>query len=167
MWGVVIGVVLLIVVGGALFAFTREGVTTHAEIAGVKCQSKERLDYHKHAQLRIFIEGQEVPVAANVGRLDDKCLFWLHTHGENGLIHIEAPEEQPFTLGQFFEIWEQPLSETRLLDQTADGEHEVQATLNGEQVSGDPADILLEDGQTIILQYGPPFADLEAESDGA
>ena len=159
LWGAAIGVVLLIVVAAVFLALTREGVTTHAEVAGVKCQSKERLDYHIHSSLTIMIEGEVVPVG-DVGRIEDKCLFWLHTHSnDTRLVHVEAPEEQVFTLGQFFQVWGQPLSETQLLDRTTDAEHEIRATVNGEPFAGNPADIPLQDQDSIVLQYGPPFGE--------
>ncbi|HET9475915.1 MAG TPA: hypothetical protein VFP63_00350 [Dehalococcoidia bacterium] len=125
-------------------------------VAQVECERGERLNYHVHAHLTLIVEGETVPVPGDIGIRPD-CLFWLHTHSPNGIIHVEAPEERAFTLGQIFEIWEQPLSSTQLLHKTVDGSHEVQATVNGEPWSGDPAAIPLADLTTIVLEYGPPF----------
>ncbi len=33
------------------------------------------------------------------------CFYWLHTHTEDGIIHIESPVQRTFTLGHFFAIW--------------------------------------------------------------
>ncbi|MEX1193699.1 MAG: hypothetical protein WD904_06735 [Dehalococcoidia bacterium] len=110
-----------------------------------------------HAQLAIFVEGEQGPSAGRIGIRDD-CLFWLHTHDEDGLIHVEAPDRLEYTLGQFFAVWGQPLSAQQLLDRTADASHEITATVNGSPYAGDPANIILEDGEEIVLQYGPPFA---------
>jgi hypothetical protein len=33
----------------------------------------------------------------------------------------------------------------------------MQVTVDGETVTGDPAEIILEDEQTIVIQVGPPF----------
>jgi len=125
-------------------------------VSAVECESGERLNYHVHTHLTVFIEGEPVDVGENIGIRPD-CLFWLHTHSPNGIVHVEAPEQRDFTLGQFFDVWGQPLSRTQLLDRTADGSHEVQATVNGEPWASDPAEIPLNDLTTVVLQYGPPF----------
>ena len=125
-------------------------------VSGVECERGERLDYHVHAHLTLLIEGEPVELAQDIGIRPD-CLFWLHTHSPNGIVHVEAPEQRSFTLGQFFDVWGQPLSRTQLLDRMADGSHEVQATVNGERWNGDPTEIPLNDLTTVVLQYGPPF----------
>ncbi|HEU4655301.1 MAG TPA: hypothetical protein VFS47_15035, partial [Steroidobacteraceae bacterium] len=38
----------------------------------------------------------------------------LHTHDNSGILHVEAPEPATFTLGQFFDIWGQPLTNTNV-----------------------------------------------------
>lgn len=51
LWGLAFGVVALAGVG-VIFALLRgEDVKTYAEVAGVKCQSGEQLEYHIHAHL--------------------------------------------------------------------------------------------------------------------
>jgi hypothetical protein len=37
-------------------------------------------------------------------------LYWLHTHTEDGVIHIEAPQLRSFTLGNFLDIWKTQFS---------------------------------------------------------
>ena len=125
-------------------------------VSAVECERGERLTYHVHAHLTIILEGADFPIPGDIGIRPD-CLFWLHTHSPNGIIHVEAPEERAFTLGQLFEIWKQPLGPTQLMDKTADASREVQATVNGETWSGNPVDIPLSDLTTVVLEYGPPF----------
>jgi hypothetical protein len=146
--------------GGLMIASSLFGpsIKTYATVAGVDCQSGERLEYHSHAHLSILIQGEVLKVPKDIG-VREECLFWLHTHNDSGLIHLEAPEPRDYTLGQFFEIWGQPLSETQLLDRVADSSHQITATVDGEPWEGDPADIVLKDGVTIVLQYGPPFGE--------
>lgn len=157
LWGLALGFVIIAVVATVFVVIRGSPVKTYATVEGVKCQSHERLDYHVHARLSIFIEGEQVPVAGQIG-IRANCLFWLHTHGEDGLIHVEAPERLEYTLGQFFAVWGQPLSAEQLLDRTADASHEITATVNGSPYAGDPANIVLEDRVEIVLQHGPPFA---------
>ena len=43
------------------------------------------------------------------------CFYWLHTHAEDGIIHVESPSTtETFTLGQFFAEWGIPLSSTQV-----------------------------------------------------
>jgi len=125
-------------------------------IAGIPCERGERLNYHVHAHLAIFVDGEQVEVPQQIG-IRDTCLYWLHTHDASGIIHVEAPSVRQFTLGQFFQIWGQPLSSTALLDRKVDAQHEIRAFINGEQVKDDPANIPLEAHAVIVVEYGPPF----------
>ncbi len=170
------GVIVLGVLGlGAAVALLGgQDVKTLDEIAGVKCQTGEQLDFHGHVRLAIYVDGEPRDVPDHTGirfaprvtaapgqptpEPDVECLFWLHTHTDS-LVHLEAPDNPGFTLGQFFQIWGQPLSATQLMDQAADGDRRVQATVNGEPFGGDPADIPLVDGSIISVQYGPPFVE--------
>jgi hypothetical protein len=156
LWAVALVTVVLVVLFAAFVAIKGGSVKTYATVDGVDCQAGERLQYHVHAALEILVDGQPVTVPKNTGIRSD-CLFWLHTHDDTGLVHIEAPDNRGFTLGQFFQIWGQPLSATQLLSSTVDANHKITATVNGTAFTGDPASIPLADGETIVLQYGPPF----------
>ena len=43
-----------------------------------------------------------------------RCYYWLHTHTNDGVIHVESPTQRLYTLGDFFDIWRQPLSARRV-----------------------------------------------------
>jgi hypothetical protein len=156
-------IVAFVVAGGAaaflaIVALSGGSEADEPPIGGVECEAHERLNYHVHSRLDIFVEGQPVEVPANIGVKRGECLYWLHTHeGQPGIIHVEAPTEGDYTLGQLFAIWGQPLSSTQLLDRTADADHEIRATVGAARHEGDPATILLKDGTAIRLEYGPPF----------
>lgn len=157
LWGVALGIVILVVIFLMFVALRPSSVKTYDTIAGVDCQSGERLEYHVHSFLSILVDGEPRAIPAQVGIRDNQCFFWLHTHDATGLVHVEAPEQEDFTVGQFFQVWGQSLSSTQLLDKTVDAEHEITATVNGEPFTGDPSTIVLRDEETIVLQYGPPF----------
>ena len=156
LWAVAIGIILLCVLLAGFIWLKGSNIKTFATIDGVDCQTGERLEYHAHAALEILVDGAPVTVPKNTGIRSD-CLFWLHTHDDTGIVHIEAPDNRGFTLGQFFQIWGHPLSATQLLDKAVDASHKITATVNGTPFTGDPASIPLADRQTIVLQYGPPF----------
>ena len=83
-------------------------------IDGIRCDYGEGAALHIHANLQMFDRGHRVTVPSNIGiPLGVGCLYWLHTHSNNGMIHIESPVNQLFTLGQFFDIWAVTLSRTK------------------------------------------------------
>lgn len=138
----------------ALVAF---GCSTPGSSASeIKCSSTEQNTYHIHAELMIFVNGQQVTVPANIG-IEQDCLYWLHTHDTSGIIHVEAPKKDTYTLGQFFEIWGEPLDSTHLLDKTATDNQSIIAYVNGQKYQGDPQDIPIKPREVIVLEYGPPF----------
>lgn len=157
LWRLVIGGIIVGIGTLAFIAYVWPGKSdpkVYAEIEGVKCESGERLDYHAHTTLEIVIDGDQQDIPVGVGVRTDQCHFWLHTHDDApGRVHIEAPGEQDFTLGQFFAVWGQPLSSTQLLGATVGATQEIAATVDGEPVTGPPEDILLRDGETIVLMF--------------
>ncbi|HZT06041.1 MAG TPA: hypothetical protein VFC51_03355 [Chloroflexota bacterium] len=70
---------------------------------------------------------------------------------ESLLFHVhEAPIPRTFTLGDFFAVWGEPLSET----QVGEAHGEVFAYVDGARVDGDPSDIELADREVIQLNVG-------------
>lgn len=109
------------------------------------------LGMHIHPVLSINIDGQAVPVPANIG-IDPTCMKAVHTHDETGTMHLEYPEKHDFTLADFFATWEQPLSSTQLMDKTVDDQHTLTMLVDG-QPSTAFGDLVLTDGQKIELKY--------------
>jgi hypothetical protein len=130
-----------------------------AAISGVECHRNEFNNYHVHSHLDVFVDGQKKQVPDNVGILTSPtCLYWLHTHDDDGIIHVEAPETREFTLGQFLDIWEQTRDSAGLFDSVS-GKN-VTAYANGEQFEGNYRDIQLESQKQIVLAYGEPPAEI-------
>src|SRR3972149_483421 len=92
----VILLAVLIVVSIARL-LSRDSGASEPAIAGITCE-RERLDFHIHVRLSIFVNGQRREVPEGLG-IRDGCLYWLHTHDASGLIHIEAPSPGEFRLG--------------------------------------------------------------------
>lgn len=82
------------------------------------------------------------------------CYYWLHTHATDGIIHIESPTARVYTLGNFFNLWRQPLSGT----QVAGVKGKVTAFLNGKPWTKDPRAIPLLSHASIQLNVGSPQA---------
>jgi hypothetical protein len=117
----------------------------------VGCNVTEMFSEHLHPRLTIQHGGAAVTIPANIGIVQTGgvvlCLYWLHTHDESGVIHVEAPGGN-FTLADFFAVWGQPLSSTRVGPYTG----QVRAFVNGAPYKGAPQNIPLLDGEQILLK---------------
>lgn len=133
-------------------------------IDGIPCDTAQQYGYHVHTQLTIFVDDQPFQIPAGVGigqpwatvQSDQvqygSCYYWLHTHDTSGLIHVEAPAPRPFTLGQFFDIWGEPLRR----DNVAGQKGTVAIQVDGKLFYGDPLRIVLNEDETIVIQVHSP-----------
>jgi hypothetical protein len=137
-------------------------------VDGITCEvSGEQVAFHHHSRLTIFVNGQQRTVPYGVGIADPQlqpgvgvpfvdngaCFSWLHTHAADGIIHIESPRPRAFTLGNFFDVWGQPLSAT----QVGPAKGKVTALYNGKVWLGNPRDIPLREHSQIQLEVGKPL----------
>lgn len=127
-------------------------------ISGVECHSREVTTYHVHSHIDVFVDGQKQNVPASIGILSS-CLFWLHTHSSDGVIHVEAPSQRNYSLGQFLDIWSQTHSDSEDFF-TSVSAKPVTAYLNGTEFDGNYRDIPLESRTQIVLAYGSPPAEI-------
>ena len=127
-------------------------------ISGIACDAQEGQRIHIHQHVAIYDHGKPVQVPYDVGRPSGvPCLYWLHTHTPDGIIHIEAPVNRSFTLGDFFDVWIQPLSRTNAAGaEVAKGE-QMQMWVDGAPYAGDPRAIKLGDHTDIVIEVGPPY----------
>ena len=106
--------------------------------------------------LELFAHGRVILVPAGIGvghRATARCSYPLRTHDPTGVIGVAG--SRPYTLGQFFALWRQPLSPTRLLGFTAPATRPVRAYVNGVRWRGDLAAIPLRRHAEIVLELGP------------
>lgn len=127
-------------------------------IKGISCDAQEGQRLHIHQHLVILDRGKEVPVPFNVGQPESApCIYWLHTHKTDGIIHVEAPLNRKFTLGDFFAVWGQPLDKTRAATALAPKGATLSVYVNGKKYIGDPSKIELVAHADIVIMAGPPF----------
>ncbi|MEW5990763.1 MAG: hypothetical protein AB1736_05370 [Chloroflexota bacterium] len=122
-------------------------------ISGVACDVDEKTAYHVHSHLNIRFDGELQVVPADIG-ITNTCLYWLHTHAASGILHVEAPAEAIFTLGQFFDVWGQPLGPTQVVGRTVGAGESLFVFVDRERVEVDPRTIELGDLVAIELQVG-------------
>lgn len=166
----IIGVLIVVIVFAALALLDKSGTQQNANqrqvpaanmptIDGMTCDSMEGSVFHIHSHLTILNNGQEKTVPANIGVYPNNspsCLYWLHTHDTTGEVHMEAPVTRSFTLGNFFDIWKQPLSKTQVATYTDNGQP-IKAFVDGKEFTGDPRTIELKSHTNIVLEIGPKF----------
>ena len=131
---------------------TPADVPAHVAAAGLDLGPMGTAE-HYHPQLRIIIDGTDIPVPPNIG-VDPAtgAMSALHTHEGDGTLHIEADTAgEVFTLGQLFTQWGVALNRQQIGGARAKPGDQVQLTSNGTKVTGDPADLRLEPNQQIVL----------------
>ncbi|PMS29410.1 hypothetical protein C0Z16_18880 [Paraburkholderia rhynchosiae] len=126
---------------------------TGAAVDGLICASGMSELYHVHAHLAIFKDGQWLGLPMNVGILS-QCNYEMHTHDQTGIIHIETPTFKTFTLGQFFDIWGQPLTSTNVAGITGPVVAYINDNGDSRRYMGDIRDIELTSLRDITLQIG-------------
>jgi hypothetical protein len=117
---------------------------------------QEQLTVHYHAHLDVVVDGQGVPVPAFIGiDLVRHLISSLHTHDASGVVHIESATDVPFTLGQVFTEWGQPLRADQVGPVTIAHGQELRVYRNGQRVAGDPSALRLRAHDEIVVWVGP------------
>jgi hypothetical protein len=162
-----------------------------AEDAGQPFLAVEKLDYHAHAHLDVFVNGDPVVVPRGIGidmenpgvaefpaengqgptwgirdfetGCPTPCISSLHTHGDDGVVHIEAASESVYTLGQFFTEWGVRLSESCIGERCSpDG---IAFYVDGKPNRQDPRAIELTDRKEIAIVIGTPPPEIPKTAD--
>jgi len=157
---IVIGVIVAVVAAIAFYGYRLDNTidSSFASIDGITCETKEYSTFHVHAHLDIFVDGHPLTVPEGVGfgvarnkvPPVTECLYWLHTHKPDGIIHIESPQTHNFTLGQFFDVWKStsggapPTNEEPIIH------------VNGDLVTTKLNETPLNAHDEIVLVYGNP-----------
>jgi len=134
------------------------------------CLPNESLFVHIHPWVRILVNEENVSIPAGVGisnpifqgtlAVSGTCFEPIHTHDASGIIHIEAPANTTYTLGDFFKVWKASFSTV-----TVDGQkHPI--VFNSTDILGFTADahhkvLLLVDGSPSTSYEGLPLNGLD------
>lgn len=136
-----------------------------AAVDGIRCETNEQVLFHIHAHLAVYVEGQARTVPAGIGIAAPRkeqnttsgpfvaggsCFSWLHSHTADGVIHIESPVRRTFTLGQYFDVWGQPLTIARV----GPAAGRVTTYVDGRRFSGNPRGVQLTSHAVIQLDVG-------------
>lgn len=108
------------------------------------------LSLHIHPHLTIIVDGSERSIPANVG-IANSCLHPMHTHDGTGIIHIESPRRRDFTIGQFFQIWEQAYSSTKFMDTPLGADRQFKLFADGKEITTGPATAMKDQVSYVIM----------------
>jgi hypothetical protein len=125
----------------------------------IQCNSMEQATFHVHQHLDIIVNGVLKPIPAYVGfNINHDCLYWLHTHNPaEGVIHLEAPKKVVPQLGNFFDVWHQPLSRSKVWKYSVKPGEKMKVYVNGKLYNGNPRSIKLVQHAQIVIEVGPKF----------
>jgi hypothetical protein len=131
--------------------------SAYPPVDGIYCDALEGTAFHIHAHLTIYIDSKPVSIPQGIGIASDQsCLYWLHTHTGDGVIHIEAPKKVSPTLGDFLDIWGQPtFSQLGFHNELASSAGWT-VYVDGKKVTSDFSKLVLQPHQVITIAYNSP-----------
>jgi hypothetical protein len=145
--------------------------------AGLTPETAESLQYHVHAHLDVFIDGQHIVVPGGIGidinnpgvhtgevggfpayggisvPCDTPCISPLHTHDATGVLHTESSTRKNNTLGQFFTEWNVKL-DASCVDKYCMPATPIAVYVNGTKFADDPTTIPLSNAKEIAIVIG-------------
>jgi hypothetical protein len=121
------------------------------------------VEQHIHAYLAYYVNGKQVNITPDSGVLPS-CVYPVHVHAQNpNILHVEAPNQDTYHLGDYFAVWGQHLSAAQVGANVADATHPltfetIDQTGNVTKwPSGqDPWNIPLTAHETIFILYNSP-----------
>jgi hypothetical protein len=106
--------------------------------------------YHIHSLVGVKVDGQLYAPPANIG-IGQTCMYWVHTHKTDGIVHVEAPATVAPTLGDFIDLWASTYPDDQVLAQARAAIAAGQVTVNDEPYDGNALELALADQLRIIL----------------
>ena len=124
----------------------------------LECLDHSGLARHDHSNLKIYLDGQQRLIPANVGINSEICngetenMHAVHTHDRTGKLHIESNTDIDIPIGVFFDIWGVHFNETGIFEYRVNETFELVMTIDGVPTT-DYDDYLLVDGKEIVISY--------------
>jgi hypothetical protein len=157
--------------------------------AGLVPETAESLEFHVHAHLDVFVNGQKVTVPAGLGidtenpgvhtfpdiagatgyggidpPCDRPCISPLHTHAVSGILHTESSTAKYNRLGQLFVEWNVKLDQS-CVNTYCKPQTNIAIYVNGKPTTVDPRTIPLTNFKEIAIVIGTPPEKIPATGD--
>src|SRR5690349_14790922 len=139
--------------------------TDGAPIGRFECviNPPQALAFRAHLSILVNNEPLKIPLYLGASpRPPTHCFFAIHTHDSSGRIHVTPAAPGTFTLGELFQIWGQPLTNTNVAGITG-LPVEVFVTDNGTTVKVEDTDwaaIELKPHREITIELGTPLTEI-------
>jgi len=128
------------------------GLTDRLKPLGLTPLGQEGTVLHIHQHLDLYVNGKHVTLPALVGINDSSYITEVHVHDNSGVIHVESPRQATYKLGQLFGEWGVKLTASCVGSYCG----HLKWWVNGQRVTGDPAELDLRSHQEIVIAQGPP-----------
>jgi hypothetical protein len=109
-----------------------------------QCVDHLQIKSHIHLTVIPVMNRQPADLPANLGITAD-CMRPLHTHDGSSRVHVESPDGGTYTLDDLFRVWGD--------DNPYGGVPLVAISLNATRFTGGYEDLVLEDGQRIVVEF--------------
>jgi hypothetical protein len=123
----------------------------------------QALEFRAHLSILVNNELQKIPLYLGASRQPPThCFYAIHTHDASGRIHVTPAAPGVFTLGELFQIWGQPLTNTNVAG-ISGLPVEVYVTDNGTTIKVEEADwsaIELKPHREITIGLGTPLTEI-------
>jgi hypothetical protein len=116
--------------------------------------SQEGTVVHIHQHLDVFVDGRHAVVPGGIGIDDSSFISPIHTHDPSGVIHVESPSKEHFTLAQFFAIWGVRFTTNALGGYRASSARPIRFYVDGKPLSSDARGLVLASHQEIAVVVG-------------
>lgn len=132
------------------------------QVLGLPALSQEGSVLHIHQHLDLFVDGRPAAVPGGIGINDNSFISPIHTHDPSGVIHLESPTKEQYTLGQFLAVWGVRFTPRTLGGYHASAARPIRFYVNGKPLTGDPTRLALAPHQEIAVVVGKPPARVPA-----
>lgn len=139
--------------------------STAQPVAGLSCAIAGNA--YNYAHLSIYQDGKLLALPASIGTVEPTlalqtgCVYPVHTVDNTGKIRIAANTASPYTLGQFFAVWGQTLTNTNVAGLTSSS---VATYINDSgtltQYLGNLSDLALAPGREITIVLGSTLSQI-------
>lgn len=150
-----------------------QGKAAHGQVVdGLTCTPLRDLSNGSEAALALYVNGRAQPVPAGIGMVlppgpssqaqasngFEQCAYPLRTERPDGIVQMGSAPPGSFTLGQFFDLWGQPLSRTQFAGYRAGASHPLTFVVLDAQgrtttSTGNPRKIPLLPHTTVVVLY--------------
>ena len=124
--------------------------TDGSAIGNFNCILNPPQTFEVYAHLSILVNNEPQRIPTRLGASPQgqtHCFYTIHTHDSSGKIHVTPTASGTFTLGELFQIWGQPLTNSNVAG-----------------VSGLPVEIFVTDNGTVTKVEEADWANIELRS---